>query len=148
MGAKNEQLDQERAGLKGNRPMRGSAAADRRHCKRTCSPLCAYNDHIADGTRQSTPTIGQPRQRQRKPRPRPCNVTQTLQKVLMSPFLSSNIPSPHSVLRNWRVRGCPLSARLGFRPARARPSWIIRGVCPLHDLMEVQMGEEYRRNKT
>jgi hypothetical protein len=28
--------------------------------------------------------------------------------------------------------------RLGLRPARARPSWIIRGACPLLDLMEVR----------
>jgi hypothetical protein len=29
-----------------------------------------------------------------------------------------------------------------FCPARARPSWIIRGACPLHDLEEVGKGGE------
>jgi hypothetical protein len=46
---------------------------------------------------------------------------------------------PHTHVRcNCRVRGCPHSARLGIRPARARPSWIIGGACPLHNLMEVR----------
>jgi hypothetical protein len=33
-----------------------------------------------------------------------------------------------------------------FCPARARPSWIMRGACPLHDLKEVRKWEENRRN--
>jgi hypothetical protein len=42
-----------------------------------------------------------------------------------------------SVLRNCRVRGCPTRRGWTTCPARARPSWIIRGACPFHDLEEV-----------
>jgi hypothetical protein len=33
---------------------------------------------------------------------------------------------------------CPARRRWTFCPARARPSWIVRGACPLHDLMETR----------
>jgi hypothetical protein len=34
-----------------------------------------------------------------------------------------------------------------FCPARARPSWIIRGACRLHDLEEVRKWEEKKRKE-
>jgi hypothetical protein len=48
---------------------------------------------------------------------------------------------PFRVLGTVKIRVLPIPARLGYH-ARARPSWIIRGACPLHDLMEVRIGEE------
>jgi hypothetical protein len=39
------------------------------------------------------------------------------------------------------VRGCPTRHGWTICPARARPSWIIRGACPLHD-HEVRIKEE------
>jgi hypothetical protein len=38
------------------------------------------------------------------------------------------------VLRNCWVWGCPTRRGWTICPARARPSWIIRGACPLHNL--------------
>jgi hypothetical protein len=35
-----------------------------------------------------------------------------------------------------------------FCPARARPSWIIRGACPLHDLDEVGTREKEKTRRT
>jgi hypothetical protein len=42
---------------------------------------------------------------------------------------------------------CPNRHGWTFCPTRARPSWIIRGACPLHDLMEVRMEEEEKKEE-
>jgi hypothetical protein len=46
------------------------------------------------------------------------------------------------------VRLCPSRRSWTICPARARPSWTIRGACPLHDLMEVLMEEEKNEEDT
>jgi hypothetical protein len=153
MGAKNEQLELERAGLKGNRAYerfrdggKKTLREDlppslRRHSRRRQANGDSNGNGDGNGNcnhaldRATTP------KRPHVPTPTQRDIdTLTSVNVTLSPNISPYISSFHSVLRNCRVRACPHSAR-------ARPSWIIRGACPMHDLMEVQMGEENGRKR-
>jgi hypothetical protein len=53
------------------------------------------------------------------------------------PLLYVFLPPFTSALELSGAGYCPNRRGWTHCPARARPSWIIRGACPLHDLKEV-----------
>jgi hypothetical protein len=127
--------------------MRGSVAAERQLCARTCflslSPLC--DDHVANShahNRVTTPRTATPTLGQRRPRPRQGDEqTDTLTSANVI-FSSKHFFTLLSIsVWNCRERGCPSRRGWTIYPARAPPSWIIRGACPLHNLMEVKKEE-------
>jgi hypothetical protein len=105
-----------------------------------------HSDYTALQTSWRPQQVSSPTSRQPRPRLRPrqgdqvrASATDTLAsandtrpKIMF--FFFSNLLS---VLRNCRVRGCPTRRGWTTCPALARPSCIIRGACPLHDLKEV-----------
>jgi hypothetical protein len=74
-------------------------------------------------------------------------VQNTLATILASAILPLLPPHLLRAKELPSVEICPTQRGWTFCPARARPSWIIRGACPLHDLMEVRkQGFQRARN--
>jgi hypothetical protein len=86
--------------------------------------------------------IGKEKRKEYKLRVRP-RVRQTLGHPIIITITAPVIYIPPSVCLDLSGSGvCPSRRGWGICPVRARPSWIIRGTCPLHDLMEVRIKEE------